>query len=340
MVALGDSQTYGTGVGRGAAWPARLSGLIGEPVYNMGLGGYGATHANENLATALSLEPELVVFALYFGNDFYDDYRFAMSNGLLRDFVSERDLRSIELLEEQEPIKEKAAALFDMGRGNEEAEKDPAVAGNAIPARLREFLARKSRLYGLAWNVARRLYGQGRANPLFGRDFTRAKESIGPRQADFVSVFDDRNWRTVLTSPYRLLAIDDGDPRIHAGYEISRHTVAAMRDRVAEAGARFVVLLVPTKETVFWARINDPGSHIGLRALVEKEEELRRNLMAFLQARGIDFIDPIPALRRSEAQPYFPDADGHPNAVGHAIIAEEVRMYINGIGDFVGRRIL
>lgn len=37
VVVLGDSQTYGTGVSREAAWPARLNELVTGDVYSMAL---------------------------------------------------------------------------------------------------------------------------------------------------------------------------------------------------------------------------------------------------------------------------------------------------------------
>ena len=39
IVAIGDSNTYGVSAPREGSWPHQLSGLLGEPVYNMGLGG-------------------------------------------------------------------------------------------------------------------------------------------------------------------------------------------------------------------------------------------------------------------------------------------------------------
>src|SRR5689334_18068905 len=41
LVALGDSQTYGTGLRRKDAWPQQFGLLSGKTVYNMGVGGYG-----------------------------------------------------------------------------------------------------------------------------------------------------------------------------------------------------------------------------------------------------------------------------------------------------------
>ncbi|MEJ2239584.1 MAG: hypothetical protein P8X82_14905, partial [Gemmatimonadales bacterium] len=99
VVALGDSHTYGTGVDAADAWPSVLARQLDEVVYNMGLGGYGAAHNAENVMTALSLKPEHVVFALYPGNDFYDDFRFAMRNGRLAALTSVEEAEKAAALE-------------------------------------------------------------------------------------------------------------------------------------------------------------------------------------------------------------------------------------------------
>ena len=41
LIALGDSQTYGTGVSREESWPQQLASLSGQQTYNMGVPGYG-----------------------------------------------------------------------------------------------------------------------------------------------------------------------------------------------------------------------------------------------------------------------------------------------------------
>src|SRR5262245_21640969 len=45
IVALGDSQTYGTGVVPENAWPRQLESMIESTVYSMAYGGYGPTHS-------------------------------------------------------------------------------------------------------------------------------------------------------------------------------------------------------------------------------------------------------------------------------------------------------
>lgn len=45
IIALGDSQTYGTSVGPEDPWPRQLERTLGTSVYSMAFGGYGPTHS-------------------------------------------------------------------------------------------------------------------------------------------------------------------------------------------------------------------------------------------------------------------------------------------------------
>jgi hypothetical protein len=101
-----------------------------------------------------------------------------------------------------------------------------------------------------------------------------------------------------------------------------------MHLRVSESGANYIVLLLPTKEYVFWPRIENPDEHKLLVEVVRQEDRIHDELKRYMQDRGIDFIDPATELRESERQPYFPDGNGHPNALGQKIIAEKVLEFI------------
>ena len=76
IVAIGDSQTYGTGVKRYQAWPQQLGKRSGYSIYNLAYGGYGSVHGlilMEN--KALQLNPKYIVFMMYDGNDLVDAYK-------------------------------------------------------------------------------------------------------------------------------------------------------------------------------------------------------------------------------------------------------------------------
>lgn len=147
IVALGDSQTYGTSVRMNEAWPRILSARLNKDVYNMGLmGGYGPYHNYINLELALPLKPKWVIFGFYFGNDFYDSFALALRNNTLKDFISQARIEKIKRLEISGPLKKKVDVLFG----------DSQVSGNQrnenyanLPSRFRTWISYNSRLFGL-----------------------------------------------------------------------------------------------------------------------------------------------------------------------------------------------
>lgn len=334
IVALGDSHTYGTSVSSKETWPSILSARLGKDVYNMGLGGYGPADNNDNLAIAIGLEPRWIIFGLYFGNDFYDDFRFAQKNGKLSRYASEDVLSEISELENHRTIAEEVGFLFNSGGKKKEAGTDRARSEDlGPPGFLRDagkWLTANSMLYGLVRVLIVQFSYDAEFNALLARDFYKAKANITDRQSPFVSFYDGRNWRTIFTSPYRFRVMDVADPRIRTGIEISKDMLDRMRLRVSESGARYLVLLLPTKEYVFWPRVEKPDKHRLLTELVRYEDRIHNELKRYMQDQGIDFIDPAIELRQSERQPYFPNGDGHPNALGHKIIAEKVLKFIKG----------
>jgi hypothetical protein len=264
----------------------------------MGLGGYGGAHNLENLSMALDLSPDVVVFALYFGNDFYDDFRFALDNDRLSDVVPKQRVDDVVALERQNPLADEVDFLFRLTGSDGEGERGrPTAAGSAW-----RWLPEHIRLFGLLRAMKARVVG-GRKIALLDRDFERATSSLTDRQLSFVSVYDG-DWKTILTAPYRLRVMDDSDERIRSGIEVTKQAIRHMRNRVVEAGAEYLAVLLPTKEYVFLPRVDSPASHAMLDSLAETEERLHGEFRAFLAAEGIRYVDPAPALRSSFEQPY------------------------------------
>jgi hypothetical protein len=79
VFALGDSFTFGWGVDQGLSWPAQLSRLIGEPVYNLGV--HDASPYQELMLLDYLLHKETgrpkichLLWMIYEGNDLEDSY--------------------------------------------------------------------------------------------------------------------------------------------------------------------------------------------------------------------------------------------------------------------------
>jgi lysophospholipase L1-like esterase len=102
-----------------------------------------------------------------------------------------------------------------------------------------------------------------------------------------------------------------------------------MNEQARKAKINFVVLLIPTKETVFKNVVNEEKINIPktYESLIENEESMWRKTKNFLRTHAILFIDALPTLRKNVQygrQPYKWTSDGHPNSIGHRAIAQLV----------------
>ena len=102
-----------------------------------------------------------------------------------------------------------------------------------------------------------------------------------------------------------------------------------MIDRCRESDIEFIVILIPTKETVFETRLagrSDLANPEQIARLLEAEQSAREDLTRFLQGQGVDVIDPLPLLRKAAGDTviYPPNEDGHPISAGYRAIAESV----------------
>jgi hypothetical protein len=189
---------------------------------------------------------------------------------------------------------------------------------------LRGWVSDHVRLYGLARAAWAALLPRP-SLAILSRDFVSASAALTPGQRRHALPVHDDGWRTILTPDYRLLGVDDRDPRIRLGFEISISALRQIHHRATAVQVPLLVVFVPTKESAFWPRgANDER----VQRLVRNEARLLEELQSELRANRIDNIDVLPVLRRASAQPYFEDIDGHPNATGHRLIAEAVAAQI------------
>ncbi len=305
VVALGDSQTYGVGVAADAAWPHQFELLTGYSTYSMAFGGYGPVHSLLLWDEAIALKPQIIIEALYAGNDLFDSFNIVYNNGQHSELRSP-DLgtqKSIVAAESNESIADHVTQMFTQGHANTVGSK----VKSGTPHPIRSFLSEYSRIYGLL----RRLQFE-----------SLQLKPAATRNSSYTQSFEDGPFRTVFTSEYRLSALDQQDPRIVEGREISLKAIAIMNELAAEQTIRFVVVLIPTKELVFKNLWSEPSASFA--TLTSNEILFWSRTKAFLKANNIDFIDVLPALRgqlESGIQPYHSTQDGHPNKFGHQAIA-------------------
>lgn len=323
MVTLGDSHTYGTGVDRSETWPSVLG--QGRRVYNMAFSGWGPMQGRLLIDSALALHPRAVLFGLYFGNDLYDAFSHTRGrrNGLDPYFpAAERD--SAEALEVRDPIGRRAEKLFAM-QDSMSATVRPAEGGG-----LRKWVSDHSKLYAVVRLLRGLASGDKPGPPLLSRDLEKTLARLSEEQRKTIEVYRGDQWRALLTPSYRNLVLDPRDIRVRVGTSATLAMLAAMDSACRARNAHLVVVLLPTKETVFGPRVPAGERFPALDSVLTNEATLRSEVMTYLSAHAIDVIDPLPALQASAAQPYFEDADGHPNAVGHRLIAEAVSRGLAG----------
>ena len=300
IVAIGDSMTYGVAAPRESSWPRQLGDLLGERVYNMGLGGYGPLqYLHLARDQAASLKPRLVIVGVYLGNDVMDAFLHARARA---------HWHAWRVSVEAEP------ALTDYDR-----------AGLAEPRRrlaaLRSWLARHSMLYSVI-----------RATLLPG---LQAKEQDAMAQeagAGVRMLWKDASnpaVRTIFTPGLRLAALDLEVQSVREGLQISQKALAALKAQTERQGTQLLVAVIPTKERAFCRRLQRAGEQLpaSFVRLCEAESRVNAQLQRFLRAQAIAYVDLTPAL---EAQierdlPVYPtDADGHPQAQGYRVIATEI----------------
>lgn len=305
VVTLGDSMSYGSGVRPDESWPRRLAARSGPSVYNMAFPGWGPGQGLLMLDDTLAFTPQWIIQAFFSGNDLFDCVHLVYALDQLPE-LRDPDRRvgdAVTDLEATDPIMERALQIFDP---------------RTRWARLRDEL---------------KLYTLLRASSRIGME----RLGIGPtgwqrerasclERPDYCEIFEARSARTLFTPSYRLMALDFDDPRIREGERLCDEAIYRMKRRVEAAGIGLLVLLIPTKELVF-AGLPPPARSPAYREAVKREEELWKRTRAYLSSRSIPFVDGLPALRRSlhaDRSPFPESTDGHPNPVGHEVIAELV----------------
>lgn len=78
---VGDSQTWGFGVGADGTLPARFEQRTHARCYQMADSSYGPVQYRELVRLGLALQPQLVVVGFYFGNDLVDAHDYAALEG-------------------------------------------------------------------------------------------------------------------------------------------------------------------------------------------------------------------------------------------------------------------
>lgn len=310
IVILGDSQTYGANVRSSHTWPAILQRFTNQTVYNTGLGGYGPVQYYYLLENkAFLLEPSIVIAGFYYGNDLEDAFHMAHSythwNYLLEpQFQGEMDSL--------------------LSNGDTEIETDI----DLFMGSFRSWLAGNSILYRLTrhWLLEN-----------FRHFYREIKSLVG--EGDDFTVLSDKNLhiQMAFVPEWQLQFLNLDNPVIKEGLRISLNLFKAMNETCSDRGITFIVLLLPTKESVYAPMIQSSGALKDSRAiheLIRYEHEVNSIAKNYFTEHNIHFVEVLDALQAAtkHRQVYPSTADTHPNKHGHECIAKSINEYLKAEG--------
>ena len=301
VVAIGDSHTYGNNAKMEDSWPYVAGRSTGLRVYNLALGGYGPNQYYYLLKTkALRLKPRWILCGVWLGDDL--ENAFLITYG--KDYWS--FLRNGEWTQTDSDIwqHEEYSRSF----------KD-----------VRTWLSRNSIVYQLVFH-----------GPILGqlKGASQVREAArGEDPLITALTLPEANIQEAFRPVRYSKNLDQHDPSIREGMRITLHLLKEMYKVSRENGAQFVVVLIPTKESVFAPYLLG-HSEIHLSEVIDKlitEEQIARNELVDLFKRdGIPYIDTLPALRREVGNQlyYRGSSDMHPIKNGYAVIGNEVAAFL------------
>ena len=301
IVAVGDSHTYGNTARMVDSWPYVLSRLSGRKTYNMGLGGYGPNQYFYLTETkALALKPKMIIWGLYMGDDF--ENAFSMTYGL--DYW--KDLRKL-------PPQKVEANIW---------EGPPTDKGVRS---IRVWLSRHSLIYQLAFHAG---FG-GKVN---GEYQIKNAAQLYP-EYDTVLDLPGKHILEAFRPKAVLFGLNQDSPNVREGMRITFELIKQASELCKKDGVEFIVVVIPTKETVF-SEYLEHNTKIPMSdtvdELIASDRAARAQLFEFMKENGIENVDPLPNLKRSVGEGLYALSAGdmHPNRNGYRVIGESVAAYL------------
>lgn len=314
IVCIGDSMIYGVGVSRKYAIPQQLSRLVHQPVYNMGLGSYGAVQYYQLLINSREMHPKKTIIGFFLGNDLLDAY----------DAVTERDYWKglTKNLGEAGQLQDITQCAIPLGEHLPRyVFHDP----NIITIRLRQsgsfiwevhsFLRLHSGLYALTY--------EGLVKPLVSRLFERNIHRNRP------GAFYSPQVDTVFLPGVNLTNLDPNDPEVRLGLLVTKKVIELMAQLPDLQNNKDSVLffITPSKENVYYNYLKDRKVTLPpqFECAVHYEREISRWLQQIITASGFRFIDVFPQMEQAANRGvmlYHASSDAHPNIAGNRVIAQ------------------
>jgi hypothetical protein len=342
IVVIGDSHVYGS------TWPQWVGARLHRTVYQMGMGGYGPAQYALLLDEALAFEPQVIIATYDYGDDIYDAYRFVYRIGdfkrstldtvfdssfALTNTKSQQALTRAETIDPEFLRRKYLTCVKPVEVPDPRLQVVHDILASPPLAPLRDegvwqhalaFMTSHSVLIKV---LRKRLFPTAESHP--------NAEDVWPK---LCHRYRDQNLTTLLSPGYRLLVLDDTDPRIVEGERIALLAYRLIAQRCRPPHCSFYVMMIPTKETAFRARIESSSEHQSYMVdLWNAEGRARAHASDFFAREHIATIDTLPfleALIASHVNPYPEDGDIHPVEAGYDAIARAVvkRLERDGIG--------
>ena len=214
IVAIGDSHTYGISAKASDTWPSFLEKLSGEKTYNLSLPGYGPVEYYYLLKNkAFDLYPSVVVVGLYFGNDLLDTYKSVYNNEYWKH-------------------------LRRAGFQSDEIVKNKEVDVDKFSYKLRHFLPGNSIVYRII------------SSSVIGDEVRQLRRLY---QGEEIIMYEniEYNIQTGFMPAVRLKALNLELAHVREGLRISLDLIGKMNMICKEKNTEFLVVLIPTKESVY-----------------------------------------------------------------------------------------
>ena len=138
---------------------------------------------------------------------------------------------------------------------------------------------------------------------------------------------------TGFTPDRRLKGLDLSNPEVREGLRLTLDFFNKMNRSANENKIDFLVVIIPTKETVYSDLISKSGklaNSYELTKLIQSEEVANKVVQAYFTDHGIPFIDVLePMKEAAKTKEIYPNNfGGHSNNNGYRIIAESINRYL------------
>lgn len=306
IIAIGDSMTYGASVKASDSWPRQLQKMIKKNVYNLSAGGYGPKQYYILLKDrAFKLKPSVVIVSLYCSNDISDAYNAihvpsnAHWEGLLRlnPFIREGADNS-QYTSNADFL---TSLIFKINYQ---------LSGISVFYRLASY----SGLGDFARSLAGKISSHINKNMIY----------IKVRNHNISTVF--------LLDPNNSIDRSPNNPQIEEGLKITLELFDKMKQMCDERNAYFLVVFIPSKESVFSDYFKN-NRNLNIPAEIIKkiinEGQIADSIKRYFNEHHIAYIDTSDNLRNvvDRIQIYHNNHNVHPNKNGNKIIADSIRKY-------------